>query len=44
MGLPEAKDVESRFARYVEELVSVIGHADRAVPLHDCCLGLVMPC
>ncbi len=44
MGLPEAKDVESRFAGYVEELVSVIGHADRAVPLHDYCLGLVMPC
>ena len=43
MGLHEAKDIESRFARYVEGLVSVIGHADRAVPLHDYCLGLVMP-
>jgi SRSO17 transposase len=29
--------------RYVEGLVSVIGHADRAGPLHDYCLGLVMP-
>jgi SRSO17 transposase len=29
--------------RYVEGLVSVIGHADRAGPLQDYCLGLVMP-
>src|SRR5258706_122724 len=43
MGLHEAKDIESRFSRYVEGLVSVIGHADRAGPLHDYCLGLVMP-
>src|SRR5713101_526704 len=43
MGLHEAKDIESRFTRYVEGLVSVVGHADRAVPLHDYCLGLVMP-
>jgi SRSO17 transposase len=43
MGLAETKDIESRFARYVEGLVSVIGHADRARPLHDYCIGLVMP-
>jgi SRSO17 transposase len=43
MGLDEAKDIESRFERYVEGLVSVIGHAARAGPLHDYCLGLVMP-
>jgi len=43
MGLHEAKDIESRFTRYVEGLVSVIGHADRAGPLQDYCLGLVMP-
>jgi SRSO17 transposase len=43
MGLQEAKDIESRFRRYVEGLVSVIGHADRAGPLQDYCLGLVMP-
>jgi SRSO17 transposase len=43
MGLQEANDIESRFAGYVEGLVSVIGHADRAGPLHDYCLGLVMP-
>jgi SRSO17 transposase len=43
MSLHEAKDIESRFTRYVEGLVSVIGHADRAGPLQDYCLGLVMP-
>src|ERR1700716_920632 len=35
---------ESRFAAYVEGLVSVIGHADRARPLRDYCMGLMMPC
>jgi SRSO17 transposase len=35
---------ESRFARYVEGLVSVIGHADRAGPLQDYCMGLMLPC
>ena len=35
---------KSRFAAYVEGLVSVIGHADRASPLRDYCLGLIMPC
>ena len=35
------EDCESRFAKYVEELTSVIGHADRAAPLHDYCVGLV---
>src|SRR5260370_34191765 len=43
MGLQAAKDIESRFTRYVEGLVRVIGHADRAGRLHDYCLGLVMP-
>lgn len=35
---------ESRFRAYVEELVGVIGHADRAQPLRDYCVGLMMPC
>lgn len=35
---------ESRFSSYVEGLVSVIGHADRAKPLRDYCMGLMMPC
>jgi SRSO17 transposase len=43
MGLAEAKAIESRFAGYIEGIVNVIGHADRAAPLHDYCLGLVMP-
>jgi SRSO17 transposase len=43
MDLEGLDDSESRFADYVEGLVSVIGHADRAVPLRDYCLGLVMP-
>jgi SRSO17 transposase len=34
---------ESRFAAYVEGLVSVIGHADRSAPLHDYCVGLMLP-
>ena len=44
MGLRAAEDTESRFVAYVEGLVSVIGHADRAGPLRDYCTGLVMPC
>src|ERR1700674_4743879 len=44
MGLRRMKDIESRFAGYVEGLVSVIGHADRAGPLRDYCTGLMMPC
>src|SRR5262245_10202328 len=43
MRITEAKDIESRFECYVEGLVSVIGHADRAGPLHDYFLGLVLP-
>src|SRR6202049_269457 len=44
MGLRAAEDTESRFAAYVDGVVSVIGHADRAGPLRDYCTGLVMPC
>ena len=43
MVLVRADGSESRFLAYVEGLVTVIGHADRAVPLHDYCLGLLMP-
>src|ERR1700674_3530676 len=42
MGLHGAKDIESRFAGYVEGLVGVIGHRDRARPLRDYCVGLLM--
>jgi len=44
MNLRSADNSKSRFAAYVEGLVSVIGHADRADPLRDYCLGLIMPC
>src|SRR5215210_445278 len=40
----EAQGSEGRFSAYVDGLVSVIGHADRAKPLRDYCLGLMMPC
>jgi SRSO17 transposase len=43
MALRGATGIGSRFTRYVEGLVSVIGHADRAGPLRDYCTGLVMP-
>ena len=44
MGHPSPDASESRFSSYVEGLVSVIGHADRAKPLRDYCMGLMMPC
>jgi hypothetical protein len=34
---------EAAFDAYVEALVEVVGHADRAEPLKDYCLGLLMP-
>ena len=43
MGFRRADGSESRFAAYVEGLVGAIGHADRARPLRDYCVGLVMP-
>jgi SRSO17 transposase len=41
MGLLRKRSIESRFANYVEGLVSVIGHEDRIGPLRDYCVGLV---
>jgi SRSO17 transposase len=43
MGLRAECD-EARFSAYVEGLVGVIGHADRAKPLRDYCTGLLLPC
>ncbi|MER9559171.1 transposase [Mesorhizobium sp. M0323] len=34
---------EAAFDAYVDDLIGVIGHADRAEPLKDYCLGLLMP-
>ena len=34
---------QASFDAYLEALVGVIGHADRAVPLRDYCMGLMMP-
>ncbi|MGO7741117.1 transposase, partial [Rhizobium johnstonii] len=33
---------EAAFEDYVHKLVDVIGHADRAEPLNDYCLGLML--
>ena len=41
MGLATMADGADRFLAYVEELTSVIGHADRALPLRDYCAGLL---
>jgi SRSO17 transposase len=41
MNLESMADAASRFAAFVEELTSIIGHADRAVPLRDYCTGLL---
>ena len=43
MDLPKSGDATSRFLAFVEGLMSVIGHADRAKPLRDYCIGLMMP-
>ena len=37
----QAYEDESRFAKYVESLAGVIGHADRVVPLRHYCVGLL---
>lgn len=34
---------EQRFEAYVDALIGVIGHADRAAPLRDYCTGLLLP-
>jgi SRSO17 transposase len=43
MGRRSLDDSGSRFAAYVEGLSTVIGHADRAGPLRDYCVGLMLP-
>jgi SRSO17 transposase len=36
--------VKRVFASYVDEIASVIGHADRVAPLAAYCIGLLLPC
>src|SRR5271170_5796733 len=43
MGRRGKDSTEARFAAYIDGLVSVIGHADRAGPLQDYCTGLILP-
>src|SRR3954471_263594 len=38
-----SEDRQERFGAYVDALAEVIGHADRAAPLRDYCLGLLLP-
>src|SRR4051794_38144159 len=38
-----SEDRQKRFGAYVAALAEVIGHADRAAPLRDYCLGLLLP-
>src|SRR5260370_26097125 len=42
MKLEGTEDSASRFAAYIGELTSVIGHADRAGPMNDYCAGLLV--
>ena len=44
MGRHLVDGSEARFAAYVEELASAIGHADRVAPLEAYCTGLLLPC
>jgi SRSO17 transposase len=44
MGRRVAEGSEERFAAYVEEVASIIGHADRMAPLEAYCIGLMLPC
>jgi len=39
----QESDGRAGFDAYLETLIGGIGHADRAEPLHDYCLGLMMP-
>ncbi len=40
---PWARSREVRFVEYVDALTTVLGRADRAAPLKDYCIGLLMP-
>jgi SRSO17 transposase len=44
MGGVGSRGSAERFARYLDGLASVIGHAARVGPLRDYCTGLLLPC
>jgi SRSO17 transposase len=44
MAPAKGKSVESRFRKYMDRIVRVIGHAAREKPLRDYCSGLLLPC
>ena len=39
----DAQSSEARFSEYVDSLSAVLGRDDRAQPLKDYCIGLLMP-
>jgi SRSO17 transposase len=43
MDLPVSSPIRLNFEAYINELANVIGHADRVLPLHDYCTGLLLP-
>ena len=43
MGQRATATCEGRLEAYIDGLASVIGHADRVQPLHDYCVGLMLP-
>jgi|SRR5208282_2657482 len=43
MGGGSSEGSEARFAAYAEARGAVLGHVDRQQPMHDYCLGLLMP-
>ena len=43
MGRRARGDCEERLEAYIDGLAGVIGHADRVRPLHDYCVGLLLP-
>ena len=43
MGRRAATACEDRLECHIDGLASVIGRADRVGPLHDCCVGLMLP-
>jgi len=43
MDLLECSPIRLNFEGYVDQLASVMGHADRVVPLRDYCAGLLLP-